>query len=169
MSRIAQNTVAKTNSFDSFPRPTAPLPPAALEALARAVNAIGPRPARPARTRVVARPVPMPGRLAVSYHRWDLKMDVDTTLDQVPTGSDITTTGTITGVRYLDPSRTGRTMIVLTGADGHHAHVSITPDTARRLHLVLTPGTRLTVRGTAARALPSQPAGIDARTAWTVA
>lgn len=111
----------------------------------------------------IAAPLPMPGRLAVSYHDRDLRIDVDTTLDAVKTGTVVTTAGTIANVRYLDPSRTGRVMIVLTGDDRNSAHISLGPDVVRQLAPALHAGTRLWVRGTVTRTIDSQPAGIDGR------
>jgi hypothetical protein len=110
----------------------------------------------------------MPGRLAVSYTNWDLRLDVDTTLDQVSADTVVTATGTIAAVRFLDNTRLGRVSIVLTDDNGDSAHVSLNPDMARMLQPVLVKGTRLTIRGIAVAAHGTVPAGIDGRGAQVV-
>jgi hypothetical protein len=112
--------------------------------------------------------VPMPGRLAVSYTNWDLRLTVDTTLDQAPADTVLTATGTITTVRFLDTTTAGRVNIVLTDDNGDSAHVSLNPDMVRMLQPVLVKGTRLTIRGTAIAAHGTVPAGIDGRGAQVV-
>jgi hypothetical protein len=113
--------------------------------------------------------LPMPGRLAVSYRDWGLDM---TTLDQVATGTVVTTVGTITHVRYLDRqnvrrsvrtgdrSSLGRVMLVLVDGRGNSAHVTLNANAVAMLYPVLHRGAKLDVRGLVTRTVPSQPAGI---------
>lgn len=109
-------------------------------------------------------PVPMPGRLPVSFHDWELhRVFDDVPLANIATDTVVTATGTITHVRHLDGTTLGRTMIVLTDDDGNSAHVRLDADVVRQLLPVLVTGTRLIVRGPVTRTIPSQPAGIDGR------
>jgi len=158
---------------------TEPLPPAAAAALDRLTSAFAPRlgldDARcscgftfeackgcpPKGSLAPQQVIPMPGRLAVQHRDPELWMDQDVSLDQVPTDAVVTAIGTITWVRYLDTTTTGRVMIVLTDDAGDSAHVSLGPDVVRMIQPVLHDGTRLRIRGTVTRTIPTQPAGIN--------
>ncbi|MFD0509268.1 hypothetical protein ACFQ0G_53155 [Streptomyces chiangmaiensis] len=120
-------------------------------------------------TRTATTPLPMPGRLAVSYRDWGLDM---TSLDQVATGTVVTTVGTISHVRYLDrqgvrravrtgdKTSLGRVMLVLVDGRGNSAHITLNADVVAMLHPVLYRGAKLSVRGLVTRTISSQPAGI---------
>jgi hypothetical protein len=103
----------------------------------------------------------MPGRLPVSHYNWDLRLDFkDVPLDQVPTDTLVTTSGTITSVVRLSG---GRVMVVLSSDDQNSGHVLLNEDVVRMVAPALHRGNRLDVRGTVIRTSSSQPAGIDGR------
>jgi len=105
--------------------------------------------------------IPMPGRLSVSYRDQYGWMEPKAPLDEVITGAHVTATGTVTRVRYVDTTTTGRVMIVLADDAGDSAHVTLNPDVVRMIQPVLHDGTRLRIRGTVTRTTTAQPAGID--------
>jgi hypothetical protein len=103
--------------------------------------------------------IPMPGRLLVDYYDWDLRLPYSVPLNEVPTNTVVTTTGTITAVRRLSG---GRAMVVITAGDGNSAHVLLNADVVRMTAPALFAGYRMTVRGMVFRAPGGAPAGIDA-------
>ncbi|WP_331764864.1 hypothetical protein [Streptomyces sp. NBC_01238] len=105
-------------------------------------------------------PVPMPGRLPVSYYDRKLRMNFDVALDETKTDSTVTATGTITTVRYLDTTTLGRTMIVLTADNGENALVSLSPDVVGFCEPVLRVHARVTLHGLTARH-EGQPVSIE--------
>lgn len=113
---------------------------------------------RIAQTPTIAPVIPMPGRLLVDYYDWDLHLPYSVPLDEVNTGTVVSTTGTITSIIRL---ANNRVMLVFTSDDQQNAHVLLNEDTARMLAPGLYAGTRLTVRGLVTRTVPSQPAGIE--------
>lgn len=104
-------------------------------------------------------PMPMPGRLAVSYYSDLLKKRVDAPLSEVPTGAHVIATGTLTRVRYLDPIN-GRVTAILTGDDGHWAFVTFSANTVLRVKPLLVEGTRVLLVGHLTRDTPRFGAGI---------
>ncbi|MFD7995486.1 hypothetical protein [Streptomyces mexicanus] len=115
--------------------------------------------ARKTKTRTTVLPIPMPGRLAVDYYDWDLRLGFSVPLIEVATGTLVTATGTITAVVRLSG---GRAMVVLSTADGNSAHVALNADIVRMVTPALHYGNRLNVRGTVTRTTSVQPAGIAA-------
>jgi len=110
--------------------------------------------------RVAARnPIPMPGRLPVSYYDWDLHLGFDPTLNEVATGTLVTATGTITSITRLSG---GRVMAVISSADQNSAYVLMNADVTRMVTPALNYGNRLHVRGIVTRTSGSQTAWIDA-------
>jgi hypothetical protein len=108
-----------------------------------------------------AHAIPMPGRLPVSHYDWDLRLGFkDVPLADVPTGTLVTTSGTITSVVRLSG---GRAMVVVTSDDRNSSHVLLNEDVVRMVAPALYRGNRLNVRGLVTRTTPSQPAGIDGR------
>ena len=103
--------------------------------------------------------IPMPGRLSVAYRDWASRTNRTVSIDQVPTNTVVTTTGTITAVVRLAG---GRAMVVITAGDGNSAHVLLNADTVRMTAPALFAGYRMTVRGMVFRAPGGAPAGIDA-------
>jgi len=99
--------------------------------------------------------IPMPGRLSVSYYDWDRNLGFDAALDDVPAGTLVSATGTITAVRRLAG---GRVMVVISSGDGNSAHVLLNADIVRMVVPALHRGNRLDVRGIVTRTT----AGIDA-------
>ena len=110
-------------------------------------------------TRTTPRAIPMPGRLLVDYYDWDLRLGFSVPLNEVATGTLVTTTGTITAVVRLSG---GRAMVVLSTGDRNSAHVALNADIVRMVTPALHYGNRLHVRGTVTRTTSVQPAGIDA-------
>src|SRR5690349_8389359 len=106
-------------------------------------------------------PIPMPGRLLVGRFDSLLEQAVIVPLAEVPAGTRITATATISRVRHLDPGRFGRVMLALTGDDDHWAFASVAPDTFHRVSELLIEGARVVVRGTAARSAGNVPAFIN--------
>jgi len=104
--------------------------------------------------------IPMPGRLPVDYYDWDLHLGYSVPLDEVSTGTLVTTTGTINSVVRLPG---GRAMVVLASADCNSAYVLLNTDVVRMVTPALHRGNRLHVRGTVIRTTSYQPAGIDGR------
>lgn len=103
-------------------------------------------------------PIPMPGRLLVDYYDRDLHLPCSVPLDEVATGTVVSTTGTITSVRRLSA---GRAMVVLSSEDGNSAYVVLNPDVVRMVAPALYRGYRMRVRGLVVRTSVSQPAGIE--------
>lgn len=104
--------------------------------------------------------IPMPGRLSVAYRDWASRTNRTVSIDQVPTNTVVTTTGTITTVRRLSG---GRAMVVITGGDGNSAHILLNADVVRMTVPALVAGYRMNVRGMVFRAPGGAPAGIDGR------
>lgn len=104
---------------------------------------------------------PMPGRLPVSYFQRKLRTVIETTLDQVPTNTVVTTSGIITTVRRLEGKALGRTMIVITSEGGHSSYVTFDADVIGMVEPAIRVGTRIHVHGLVVRTIPSQPAGIE--------
>lgn len=121
----------------------------------RTISPRGPRAA------ITTKPTPMPGHLPVEH--FDRLLNTRTTVDLAEThdGTFVTATGTITKLRYLDPSPLGRVMAVLTDDDGHSAFVSFGPAAVREIQPLLAERTRVTVAGVVTRRTPGLPAGID--------
>lgn len=102
--------------------------------------------------------IPMPGRLLVDYYDWDLRLPHSVPLDEVATGTVVSTSGTITSVARLSG---GRVMVVLSAEDGNSAYVVLNADVVRMTAPALYRGYRMNVRGPVVRTIPSQPAGIE--------
>lgn len=113
-------------------------------------------PGRPERT-----VLPMAGRLPVSYFQRKLRTVIETTIDQVPTDTVVTTSGVIRTVRRLEGNALGRTMIVIAGEGGHSSYVTLDADVMRLVEPAIRVGTRIHVHGLVIRTVPSQPAGIE--------
>ncbi|MFI6055740.1 hypothetical protein ACIBCO_37360 [Streptomyces violascens] len=111
--------------------------------------------------------LPKPGRLSVSYHHWDLRLDVDTTLDRVAPGTMVTATGTVITINYLGGASAGHAIVVLTDNSGNSAMVQLSADVVDAVRLLLSTGVRVAVRGTASAPV-DVAAGIDARSVLVV-
>lgn len=105
-----------------------------------------------------SRPIPMPGRLLVDYYDWDLHLPYSVPLDEVNTGTVVSTIGTITAVVRLSG---GRAMVVLSSDDHNSAHVLLSADVVRMAAPAMYRGYRMHVRGLVQQTSPSQPAGIE--------
>lgn len=102
--------------------------------------------------------IPMPGRLLVDYYDWDLRLPYSVPLNEVTTGTVVSTTGTITSVARLSGDRV---MVVLSADDGNSAYAVLNADVVRMTAPALYRGYRMNVRGPVVRTIPSQPAGIE--------
>ncbi|MCL8016872.1 hypothetical protein [Streptomyces sp. AS02] len=120
-------------------------------------------------------PIPMPGRLSV----WNDDQPF-ATLDEVAAGVTVYTVGTITHIRYLDTARVrdsirtgnraglGRAMAVISDGSGNSAHVYLHADVTAQALPALVVGMKVSVSGVVFHTVPSQPAGINARSVRTV-
>ncbi|MGW4825459.1 hypothetical protein ACWEP4_42950 [Streptomyces sp. NPDC004227] len=138
--------------------PTAPLPPAALAAMARLEKAF----ATPTRTAV-----PTLGRLTVE--RRSTLGASEATLDKVPVGNGVTATATIAGLRTFS----GRVRLVLDDGQGGSANVVV--DSSKVVAAFRGAGTpprigaRVQLHGVVTPPFANMPKGIEANALRVVA
>jgi hypothetical protein len=107
----------------------------------------------------------MPGRLLVEHYDSLLKSRVPNRLDEVRPGTQITASGTLTNVRYLNP-RGGRIHAIITDDEGQSALVDFPPGVVALIRPLLAPGTRVTIAGLVQLSsinLPATISGYNAR------
>jgi hypothetical protein len=113
-------------------------------------------------TTPAVKPVPMPGRLTVTYYNARLRADRDTVIAGLESGVRVSASGVITLVRYLAGDRS-RAHVVLTGEDGQSALAVFDADALAGVQEdLLRCGTRVIVTGRVEAATSMTPASITA-------